>query len=125
MTSRCGLYVVLRIPIRIEDDDGVRYLQVEAVAALANLAVNDDNEIAIAELGGLPPIISCAGSRNVELQAQSSRALRNLSVCPQNKEIIHSNDGVQVLEHLAMSSNDRVAAQARRALVNLGVGFRK
>jgi len=80
-------------------------VQIEAIAALANLAVNgvyrhlralahhstpvtevlcwfpDDNEAAIAELGGLKPIIKAAGTTgNKELQSQAARALRNLSV---------------------------------------------
>ncbi len=55
-------------------------VQIEAIAALANLAVNDANEIAIGRKGGLYPIITGAKSRIPELQAQSARALRNLSV---------------------------------------------
>ena len=55
-------------------------VQIEAVAALANLAVNDENEVSIGEKGALPFIVDCMRSHNVELLAQASRALRNLSV---------------------------------------------
>jgi hypothetical protein len=54
--------------------------QVEAIAALANLAVNDNNEVEIARSGGLQPILQGAQTENMELQSQAARALRNLSV---------------------------------------------
>jgi HEAT repeat protein len=55
-------------------------VSVEAVAALANLAVNDQNEVEIARAGGLEPILQGARSDHEELQSQAARALRNLSV---------------------------------------------
>eukprot|EP00942_MAST-04A_sp_MAST-4A-sp1_P008075 g8075.t1 len=73
------------IRLTIESPEAVR---VESVAALANLAVNDDNEIAIV--------------------SQACRALRNLSVCSNNRKIILENDGVDLLEQLANSSHDRI-----------------
>ena len=47
-------------------------MRVEA-AALANLAVNDENEVTIAEFGGLPPIVDCARSR-ARVASEASRA---------------------------------------------------
>ena len=55
-------------------------VKVEAIAALANLAVNDENEVQIAESGGLKPIMEAAHSSDSELVAQCARAMRNLSV---------------------------------------------
>lgn len=78
-------------------------VRIEAIAALANLAVNgrarqpacktdeeymscslfscvDANEIQIAEAGGLEPIVQSLHSENEELLSQAARAIRNLSV---------------------------------------------
>ena len=66
-------------------------VQIEAVAALANLAVNDENEVSIGEKGALPFIVDCMKSHNVELLAQASRALRNLSVDVRNSFFFNRN----------------------------------
>jgi hypothetical protein len=88
-------------------------IQVEAIAALANLAVNgntsqmyaniiilltirciytyiclystlDLNELEIARMGGLKPIIDALEFKDYELLCQAARALRNLSVNSKN-----------------------------------------
>ncbi|KAF1791308.1 Armadillo-type fold [Phytophthora cactorum] len=95
---------------------------VEAIAALANLAVNDANEVEIARKGGLKPIIDGAHSESVELQSQVARALRNLSVNRTGKQASDRGAGrVEALQSLVRSTNDRICQQATRALVNLGV----
>ena len=71
----------------------------------------DDNEILIAECGGLPVILDAARSSSLELQAQSARALRNLSVNQANKEILTKLDGLPALQRLAGSSNERISQQ--------------
>jgi Armadillo/beta-catenin-like repeat len=98
---------------------------VEAVAALANLAVNDDNELAIVAAGGLTPILAGAQGSSPELQSQCARALRNLSVHSSNKARILDLGGVDTLRKLADSKVDRIHQQASRALVNLGAPARK
>jgi len=69
-------------------------VRIEAIAALANLAVNDANESEIVRAKGLVPIVNSASMAALALQnpndrtkglmeelaAQSARALRNLSV---------------------------------------------
>ena len=105
--------------------NGTESVQVEAIAALANLAVNDANERTIAELGGIPPIIECARGSASELCAQAARALRNLSVLEANKEIIMECGGHEILSKLAYSDDDRISQQATRAMANLGNGVDK
>lgn len=124
-------------------------VSIEAVAALANLAVNgivvqlhgksshfgvlDANELAIANEGGLEPIIDGATSDSLDLQSQCARALRNLSVNRKciilicklmnlalNKKIIVDLGGIEALRMLVNSHNDRICQQSHRALVNLG-----
>jgi hypothetical protein len=95
-------------------------VSVEAIAALANLAVDDTNEVDIARLGGLEPILDGASSSHLDLQSQSARALRNLSVHPDNKIAIRKLNGVQTLRELVRSTeDDRIRMQASRALSNL------
>ena len=91
----------------------------QAIAALANLAVNDSNEMLIAQLGGLEPILNAADTSNMDLQSQSARALRNLSVNPTNQAKIRDLNGIPILEKLS-SRERRISQQANRALVNLG-----
>lgn len=72
-------------------------VKIEAIAALANLAVNDNNEIEIVNLNGLDPIVASTAQAALgledldsrtdreitlleELATQCARALRNLSV---------------------------------------------
>jgi len=75
----------------------------------------DDNELLIAESGGLPVILDAARTSSLELQAQSARALRNLSVHQANKEMLAKLDGVPTLQRLAGSSNERIAQQVIRS----------
>lgn len=76
---------------------------------------SDDNELLIAESGGLPVILDAARTSSLELQAQSARALRNLSVNQANKEMLAKLDAVPTLQRLAGSSNERIAQQVIRS----------
>ena len=82
--------------------------------------MNDSNEMLIAQLGGLEPILNAADTSNLDLQSQSARALRNLSVNPTNQAKIRDLNGIPILEKLVKSENERISQQANRALVNLG-----
>lgn len=76
---------------------------------------SDDNELLIAESGGLPVILDAARTSSLELQAQSARALRNLSVNQANKEMLAKLDAVPTLQRLAGSSNERITQQVIRS----------
>lgn len=94
-------------------------VEIEAIAALANLAVNDVNEVEIGKLGGIEPIIEVCKKPNLDLQSQAARALRNLSVNKENQKKIISLGGVETLKSLLSSTNEKVMQQAKRALSNL------
>ena len=111
--------------------------KVEAVAALANLAVNDLNEVEIEAADGIRTIVtalqasvefveSYTGVRDrefnhvEELLAQCTRALRNLSVSPRNKKVMIELGAMPYLQRLLRHSNERIAQQTRKALSNLG-----
>ena len=105
--------------VRCVADGGVN-LQVEAIAALANLAVDDAAERLIADAGGISPVVTAATrSSDAELLAQVARCLRNLSVAPPNKALIRDAGGVQLLTRLQAHASQRVAGQATKALLNL------
>ena len=83
--------------------------------------VVDNNELQIAQQGGLAPILQGAQAPQPELQSQSARALRNLSVNAENKQMIRKMGGVEILQKLTAVNNERIQSQARRALKNLEV----
>lgn len=123
--------------VRLTEASVTTTVRIEAVAALANLAVNDQNEIEIEACNGIRTIVaalraslefsnSFSGARdrefnNVEeLTAQCARALRNLSVNARNKKIMVDMEVIADLQHLLRHSNERIAQQSKKALANLG-----
>ena len=100
-------------------------VRVEAVAALANLAVNDKNEQEIARVGGLEVILDGAKAPSVDLRSQCARALRNLSVNTDNKARLRDLGAIPLLRDIAASRGTRAAAQAQRALENLEASDKK
>jgi hypothetical protein len=114
-------------------------VKIEAVAALANLAVNDVNEVEIEQAGGIDSIIAAlvlameyvethvtARDREYynaeELIAQCARSLRNLSVNAANKTVIIDAGATPLLQKLTRFSNERIVLQSNKALQNLGQG---
>jgi len=114
-------------------------VKIEAVAALANLAVNDVNEVEIEQAGGIVSIIAALVSamgyvethvtardreyyNAEELIAQCARSLRNLSVNAANKTVIIDAGATPLLQKLTRFSNERIVLQSNKALQNLGQG---
>ena len=50
-----------------------------AAGALENLAVNDDNQVAIAAAGGIPVLVSLAQDGSVKGKENAAGALENLA----------------------------------------------
>jgi hypothetical protein len=110
--------------VALADSDNTA-VQVEAVAAIANLSVDDENEKAIAQVHNALPVIlrAAASERDEDLTAQCARALRNLSCCSENVELLKSLGAEQLLAKLAGSStSEKTRAQAQRALSNIAAG---
>ena len=57
----------------------------EAGAALANLAVNAENQVAIATAGAVEALVELVRCQNAGGQEAAARALRNLAVNAQNQ----------------------------------------
>ena len=101
-------------------------VMVEAVAALANLSVDDENELAIGrDLGGVRVLVATArDARDDELLCQCARALRNLSVHRDNQALLREHGGLELLQSLRASPIDRVRQQVAVAIANLEKGGR-
>jgi hypothetical protein len=117
-------------------------VRVEAVAALANLAVDDAAEAAIGARGGIEAVLDALASADGELAAQAARAIRNLSCDPANKaRVLAMPAALPLLRRLAGlggsgdgsggggggvggfcgASDASVRQQTQRALTNLGI----
>ena len=55
------------------------------MGALWNLAFNDANKKAIAEAGGIPPLVDCVRAGSQNLKEQAAGALANLTVEEDNR----------------------------------------
>lgn len=98
-----------------QDEPGV---QLEAIAAIGNLAVNDANELLIVELGALDVLHAALRSPNTECVRQATRTIANLTVNPVNKEIAQGL--LPTLRGLVESSGDPlVKKQAGRGVANI------
>jgi vacuolar protein 8 len=101
----------------------------EAIAAIANLAVDDENEAALVAAGALGPITkglpraafraAASAPDDEDLLVQSARALRNLTGTPKHAAALAALGGEALLRNLVASGSDRIKAQAEIALDNL------
>jgi len=94
-------------------------IQCEAVAAIGNLAVNDENEKMIVELGGLEVLKSPLSSPAAECQRQAARSVANLTVSLHTKLAAREAGLIPILEHLAKKGDPLTEKQALRALSNI------
>jgi len=124
--------------VRLTEASVSTTVKIEAVAALANLAVNDQNEVEIEACNGIRTIVaalrtSCdftdsfSGVRDrefnytEELIAQCARALRNMSVNERNKKIMIDLGVADDLQRVLRHSNERISQQAKKAIANIGL----
>ena len=92
----------------------------EAVCALANLALrNDQNNAAIAAAGAIPPLVALVTSRSDASKLEAARALRNLARNDQNTAAIAAAGGIPPLVALVTSGSDSAKLEAAGALRNL------
>ncbi|EXJ78847.1 vacuolar protein 8 [Capronia coronata CBS 617.96] len=94
-------------------------VQRAASAALGNLAVNNENKVAIVQLGGLPPLIRQMMSPNVEVQCNAVGCITNLATHEDNKAKIARSGALGPLTRLAKSKDMRVQRNATGALLNM------
>lgn len=96
--------------------------RVEAIAAIANLAVDDVIERQIVVAGTFTNLLDCLRPTlpsDIDYLTQIARALRNLSHNRDNAEALRAAGGVPLLEALAKVSHERIRSQAQAALANI------
>ena len=90
-----------------------------AARALRNLAVNADNQIAIATKGGIEPLIALVKSGTDVGKEKAAGALWNLAVNADNKIAIATKGGLEPLIALVKSGTDAGKEHAADALLIL------
>eukprot|EP00435_Cladocopium_sp_Y103_P017605 s551_g4.t1 len=95
----------------------------KAAESLANLALkNDENKVAIAAAGGIPPLVALVTSGSDAAKTQAAFALRNLALKnDQNRAAIAAAGGIPPLIALVTSSSDSAKKEAARALGHVGL----
>ena len=99
--------------------------RIEAIAAIANLAIDDSNERALVAAGAVKAILDCLRPTlptDIDFLTQIARALRNLTHNNDSVVVVRAENGEALLEKLAENSNERLRAQAVAALSNMTRG---
>jgi hypothetical protein len=99
-------------------------VQEQACAAMKNLAVNPDNQVAVAAAGGIVAVVAAmqAHKRSAGVQEMACRALRNLAANNDNNEdAISAAGGIEALTTAMETHQARALLQeyACAALLNL------
>ncbi|SGZ48018.1 CIC11C00000001059 [Sungouiella intermedia] len=98
-------------------------VQRAACGALGNLAVNNENKVLIAEMGGIEPLIRQMMSPNIEVQCNAVGCITNLATQDENKTKIAKSGALIPLTKLAKSKDIRVQRNATGALLNMTHSF--
>ena len=92
----------------------------EAVQAPANLACNDDNQVAIFEAGGIEPLVPLLRHGGARAKFEAVRALANLAWESNASQVaIAAAGGIASLVVLLRDGREGAKSQAARALSNL------
>jgi hypothetical protein len=99
---------------------GTEPQKANAAAALANLAYLPENKIAIADAGGIPPLVALATSGTDHQKVNAAGALKNLADNNDpNRLAIAKAGGVAALVWLTRAGTEKQRLYASRALRNL------
>lgn len=98
-------------------------VQRAACGALGNLAVNNENKMLIAEMGGIEPLIRQMMSSNIEVQCNAVGCITNLATQDDNKSKIAKSGALIPLTKLAKSKDIRVQRNSTGALLNMTHSF--
>ncbi|KAF3777076.1 U-box domain-containing protein 4 [Nymphaea thermarum] len=93
--------------------------QENAVTALLNLSINDNNKTIIVDAGAIEPLIHVLKVGNVEAKENSAAALFSLSVTGESKIKIGRSGAIQPLVDLLGNGTPRGKRDAATALYNL------
>jgi hypothetical protein len=104
--------------------------RVEAIAAVANLAVDGENEVDLVRLGVFEPLLATMGGgaggeggfkppSDLDTAVQVARAFRNLTARAENAKVLLSMNGMAAVTALLNSGQAAVSQQASIAMDNL------
>jgi HEAT repeat protein len=96
-------------------------IQENAVTALLNLSINDNNKIAIANADAVDPLIHALETGNPEAKENAAATLFSLSVIEENKVRIGRSGAVKPLVDLLGNGTPRGKKDAATALFNLSI----
>lgn len=95
--------------------------QENAVTALLNLSINDNNKTAIADAGAIEPLIHVLQTGSPEAKENSAATLFSLSVMEENKMRIGRSGAIEPLVELLGNGTPRGKKDAATALFNLSI----
>ncbi|CAN6454599.1 unnamed protein product [Victoria cruziana] len=95
--------------------------QENAVTALLNLSINDNNKSEIANAGAIDPLIHVLKTGSAEAKENSAATLFSLSVIDENKARIGRSGAIQPLVALLGNGTPRGKKDAATALFNLSI----
>uniref|UniRef100_A0A0D6QZF7 RING-type E3 ubiquitin transferase n=1 Tax=Araucaria cunninghamii TaxID=56994 RepID=A0A0D6QZF7_ARACU len=95
--------------------------QENAVTALLNLSINDNNKNEIAAAGAIDPLINVLRVGNPEAKENAAATLFSLSVMEENKTAIGQSGAIPPLVDLLMNGTPRGKKDAATALFNLSI----
>eukprot|EP00250_Pteridium_aquilinum_P005450 c15539_g1_i1 orf=428-2914(-) len=95
--------------------------QENAVTALLNLSIDDNNKNEIAAAGAIDPLVKVLKGGNVEAKENSAATLFSLSVMDENKVAVAQSGAIPPLVDLLMHGSPRGKKDAATALFNLSI----
>jgi len=93
--------------------------QFQAARALADLAIEPENQILIAKTGGISPLAKLARSRDPEVHRCAVIAIANLALNDENQTTLTEQGCLPILVGLVQHGSDEVKLHCARALANL------
>eukprot|EP01018_Ginkgo_biloba_P022702 Gb_16859 [translate_table: standard] len=94
-------------------------IQTNAVAALVNLSLENDNKVSIVRAGAIPCLIDVLKAGHPEAQEHAAGAIFSLALNDENKTAIGVLGAVPPLIHMLRSSEERTRQDAAMALYHL------
>ena len=95
--------------------------QENAVTALLNLSINDNNKAEIARAGAIGPLVNVLRVGNAEAMENAAATLFSLSVMDDNKVTIGASGAIPPLVDLLINGSPRGKKDAATALFNLSI----
>lgn len=117
LIANCGAI----LPLVTLLDSADSQTQENAVTALLNLSIDDNNKNEIAAAGAIDPLVKVLKGGNPEAKENSAATLFSLSVMDENKVAVGQSGAIPPLVDLLMNGSPRGKKDAATALFNLSI----